>query len=206
MEILILLFVLNGEYAEPSKIQGSAEKLYKTKTIAQFIKETKQWVDEQNYIEANTYSPTKQENIILKVKFHPNLLDPKSGESLGGTEGTWQKVLGVDVNIEAKKMGHCVLQYKESIDSGRTDVYSLRDADNNPLATVGIKYDGTTLFQATMYQNRGISNVIDQLSLLLKHLDIKETTGGLEPRHAATLGLQEFNLQAYKLKNTRKKS
>ena len=76
-------------------------------------------------------------------------------------------------------MGHCVLQYKESIESGRTDVYSLRDADNNPLATVGIKYDGTAVFQASGYSNDSIRRFANEVNLLINHLGIMKSVNNV---------------------------
>ena len=43
-----------------------------------------------------------------------------------------------DLGVEGEKMGHCVGSYCDDVASGRTTIYSLRDARNEPHATIEI--------------------------------------------------------------------
>ena len=192
---------IDQEYGRADIGVESYATVYNTKTIEAVVRETKQWAADQVLLNANTYAPTKPENVVMEVTFGDSAKDRANNKerSIAGTKGTWQKIYGTDINVEGKKMNHCILRYKESIDSGRTDVYSLRDADNNPIATVGIKYDGTTVFDAAQYDNQVPLGVMEPIQELLAKLGVtKYTDGGTVARMAREMGLKHFDIDEYK--------
>lgn len=117
-------------YVTESKIKGY--------TLKDAIAESEKWHNERNDSHIVAYSPTKEENILIK---YPN-------------GWTWQKVVGSnDIKFEGKKMNHCVGNFCSSVAKDQVVVYSLRDQENNPQITAGFKYGGLVVFQMRGYDN-----------------------------------------------------
>jgi hypothetical protein len=79
--------------------------------------------------EGKVYETPKQENIV----YGPQWQDPKKNG------WTIQKVVSEnDLWAEGNKMNHCVGDYCDKVTEGKTNIYSLRDPQNNPHITLEI--------------------------------------------------------------------
>ena len=70
-----------------------------------------------------------------------------------------------DLEVEGNKMGHCVSSYSEKVEAGKCKIFSLRDPQNEPHATIETDASGKDAEQI-----RGKSNAepIDQYKAMIK--------------------------------------
>jgi hypothetical protein len=65
------------------------------------------------------------------------------------------KVPPQDLGTEGERMGHCVGGYCDDVSAGRTIIYSLRDRNNNPHATIEVE---KTRYESAVQQIKGKGN------------------------------------------------
>ena len=96
------------------------------------------------------YGPIKPENIIYRFK-----------NPLGYTI---QKITTEnDLLVEGNRMNHCVGSYANAVHSGKSAIFSLRDQNNNPLATIELSGDLGSVRQIMANSNSEPSPEIKKL-------------------------------------------
>lgn len=96
------------------------------------------------------YGPIKPENVVYRFK-----------EPSGYTV---QKVnTENDLLVEGDRMNHCVGSYFSAVSNGRSTIFSLRDQNNNPLATIELNGEMNTVRQIMANSNSEPNDEIKKL-------------------------------------------
>lgn len=124
---------VTGDKASDQQSIARAKKAIKglgNTSIAQAIELSDQWVIDMNSANASkemsSYKRPEDEKGLVPVMVHG--------------EFKWYQLTDQDcLDREGKVMGHCVSSYGSDVASGKTMIYSLRDANNFAHATVEVK-------------------------------------------------------------------